>query len=146
MGWTFYNSNGEAMIEDGAAVAATKAEMETATATSDAAFVRPGRTQYHPGVAKAWAALQSGSTTLDASHNIDSATNAATGKVQLTFSTNMSSVTYSIVGTTFETHDTSNPRKLKVQERLAASYQLRMTTEGTTLVDVATHSVAFGDQ
>jgi hypothetical protein len=51
MGWTFYNSSGQQLRNTGT-VLATQAEMETGTALTS--FVTPGRTQNHPGVAKAW--------------------------------------------------------------------------------------------
>ena len=100
MGWTFYNSSGEALIEDGAAVAATQAEMETATATGDAAFVTPGRTQFHPGVSKAWGlADNNGTFVARASYN-DTQTDAAVGKVLHTFGTAFSSIYYAFAGAT----------------------------------------------
>ena len=51
MGWTFYNSSGQQLRNTGT-VLATQAEMEAGS--SIAAFVTPGRTHNHPGVAKAW--------------------------------------------------------------------------------------------
>jgi hypothetical protein len=51
MGWTFYNSSGQQMRAT-ADKTATQAEMEAASSTT--AYVSPGRTQFHPGVAKAW--------------------------------------------------------------------------------------------
>jgi hypothetical protein len=98
MAWTFYNSSGEALIEDGAAVAATQAEMETATATGDAAFVTPGRTHFHPGVAKAWVNFHHPEV-IDASYNITSITDhATTGQYTITIATDFSAATYARVG------------------------------------------------
>ena len=51
MSWTFYNSSGQ-QLRATADKAATQAEMEAASSTT--AYVTPGRTQHHPGVAKAW--------------------------------------------------------------------------------------------
>ena len=51
MGWTFYNSNGEALVQH-AESEATKAEMEAETA--GAKFVPPDLVRNSPGVAKAW--------------------------------------------------------------------------------------------
>ena len=100
MPWTFYNNNGEALIADGAAVAATQAEMETATATSDAAFVTPGRTHFHPGVAKAWAVWsQGGSQSTTESYNMDAVSDGgATGTTDHLFTTDLSDGNYTIAG------------------------------------------------
>jgi len=49
--WTFYSATGQ-RLQTSATVLSTQAEMETGTALTS--FVTPGRTQYHPGVAKAW--------------------------------------------------------------------------------------------
>ena len=50
--WTFYNSNGEALVQH-AESEATQAEMEAETAV--AKFVPPDLVRHSPGVAKAWA-------------------------------------------------------------------------------------------
>ena len=100
MGWNFYNSNGEALIEDGAAIAATQAEMETATATGDAAFVTPGRTQYHPGVAKSWVSYDysTGTPTVMGSYNISSLGDDGTGHIQVNYDTDLSAAHGATVG------------------------------------------------
>ena len=87
MPWTFFNSSGEQMIEDGAAIAATQAEMEAASATGDAAFVTPGRTQYHPGVAKVWARILTDGTGTDANYNVASITDTGTGDRTVNYTT-----------------------------------------------------------
>jgi hypothetical protein len=77
-----------------AASVATQAEMEAASSTTT--VVTPGRTQYHPGVAKAWLKCDTAGT-INASHNISSITDTATGRVTVTIGTDFSSANYVIV-------------------------------------------------
>jgi hypothetical protein len=100
MGWTFYNSSGEAMIEDGAAIAATQAEMEAASSTDDSVFVTPGRTHNHPGVAKVWCQWeQTGAHSITGSYNMTSvADGGSAGNTDHLFATDFSNTSYAIVG------------------------------------------------
>ena len=82
-----------AHVHGGAAVfaAATHAEMEAASSTTTT--VTPGRTVYHPGVAKAWLMFYH-STTVAASYNITSVANTATGQYTITIATDFSGADY----------------------------------------------------
>lgn len=67
-------------------VAATQAQMEAASVTN--APVTPGRTQYHPGVAKAWCNYNTvTSTSVTASHNVGSLTDNGTGDTTFNWTT-----------------------------------------------------------
>ena len=143
MPWIFYNSSGQQLRNTGT-VLATQAEMEAGTALTS--FVTPGRTQYHPGVAKALAGVESDGTALSGNYNISATSTSATGKYTVTLDTDMSSTGYQVVSQVFEGHDTSNPRKCKIQALATGSFGIRAFTEGTSLVDVATLSAVFGDQ
>jgi len=78
--------------------AASQTEMESAS--SNTVFATPGRTQHHPGVAKAWGlADNNGTFTVRASYN-DSQTDAGPGIVLHTFGTDFSSIYYAFVGAT----------------------------------------------
>jgi hypothetical protein len=81
-------------VHGGTAVfsAATQAEMEAASSTTTT--VTPGRTVYHPGVAKAWLQFHH-ATAIDSSYNITSVANTATGHYTITIDTNFSSADYS---------------------------------------------------
>ncbi len=72
---------------------ATQAEMETGTATNK--LMTPGRAQYHPGVAKAWAG--NNNSTLQDTYNVSSLTNNGTGDYTYNFSNALSTATYSVV-------------------------------------------------
>ena len=75
---------------------ATETLMEAAT--SDGPAVTPLSVKWHPGVAKAWAVLDSSSTAL-ASHGVSSITDTGTGDQTVNFSTNFSSVNFCAVAT-----------------------------------------------
>jgi hypothetical protein len=72
--------------------AATQAEMEAASSTS--VYATPGRTQYHPGVAKWWVNFSVstlGVVTVNGSHNIASVTRNGAGDFTIDPTTDMSS-------------------------------------------------------
>jgi hypothetical protein len=87
---------------DGTAVVgttvATQADMETATDTTK--MVTPGRTQYHPGVAKAWCktAIAGGVPSIAQGHNISSITDNGTGDFTYNFTTAFSDANYGYGG------------------------------------------------
>ena len=115
MGWTFYNSNGETMIEDGAAIAATQAQMEAASSTDDSVFVTPGRTHNHPGVAKArWNGFTNGTFAQHEAYNISGTTDNGVGDHTFEFDTDFANVNYSFFGTGGHTHGT--PLGITVQQ------------------------------
>ena len=97
MGWTFYNSSGQRLQTFGFA-AATQAEMEAATSVT--AYVPPGRTQNHPGVAKAWVHWEMvGTHSIKASYNVDSVTDGGSvGNTDHVWGTDFSSINYVVVG------------------------------------------------
>lgn len=79
------------------AEAATQAEMEAGSST--AKFVSPGRTQYHPGVAKAWGLITyaSGVPSLVAGYGVSaSVTDGGVGDLTITLSTAMSNTSYAV--------------------------------------------------
>ncbi len=84
-----------AVAGGGGLPAATQAEMETATSTTTA--VTPGRTQYHPGVAKFWINANGAGTAVNASHNVTSITDTNTGRLTVTIATDFSSADYAVV-------------------------------------------------
>lgn len=88
---------------NGGAVAATQAQMEAGSSTT--VFVTPGRTQYHPGVAKAWGVFDgTGTPAYSASYNLDSSiTDNGTGDYTISFTTDFSSGNYAIGGIALNT-------------------------------------------
>jgi hypothetical protein len=84
------------------AAAASQAQMESASATD--VYATPGRTQYHPGVAKAWVVFTSGATpSISASHNVSGVVRNGTGDYTISFTTAFSSATYVCVALIYDT-------------------------------------------
>ena len=70
----------------------TQSAMETGTEITSA--VTPGRVQYHPGVAKFWVNATANSTTINASHNVTSVADTATGRMTVTIATNFNTASW----------------------------------------------------
>lgn len=77
----------------GGASAATQADMEAGTSTTT--YVSPGRIQYSPASAKAWAEVQTTGVSA-ASYNVASIVDVGTGIVTVNLSTDFSSSNYQI--------------------------------------------------
>jgi hypothetical protein len=76
--------------------AASQAEMEAASSNTVAAT--PGRTNYHPGVAKVWCHLNgTGTAAIVESHNVTSMTDNSTGDYLITIATDFASAGYAFV-------------------------------------------------
>ncbi len=94
-------------------LAATQAEMETATAT--ASFVSPAVAKFHPGVAKAWAVfngtatgtITAGGAFMPVAYNVATMARVGTGTYTVNFVTGMSTTNYAVI--------TSNPTQVNTQ-------------------------------
>jgi len=77
--------------------AASQTEMEAASSNTVAAT--PGRTNFHPGVAKGWADwVGTGTAALSVSYNVASLDDDAVGKYTINWDTDFSGTHYSVVG------------------------------------------------
>lgn len=127
--------------------AATQAEMETATSTTVA--VTPGRTQYHPGVAKVWAyiTVSGGTPSLDASHNVTSITDTSAGNVTVTIATDFSSANYCAVASGVTASGAAHTATVRTGQA-AGSFIVRtlLTSSGADTDNINLAVVAFGDQ
>tara|TARA_R100001143_G_C3321739_1_gene115137 strand:+ start:72 stop:500 length:429 start_codon:yes stop_codon:yes gene_type:complete len=95
MPWTFYNASGQQLRSTGT-VLATQAEMEAGTALTS--FVTPGRTQNHPGVAKAYCKITNAAgAPATGSYNVASGALNGTGDYTMTYTTSFSSVNYTAI-------------------------------------------------
>jgi len=102
--WTFYNSNGETLVQH-AESEATQTEIEGETAT--AKFVPPDLVKHSPGVAKGWVKFDmsgSDSGTGSSSYNVTGLTDQGTGDWDITWGTDFSGAHYSITATGSEFH------------------------------------------
>ena len=122
---------------------ATQAEMETATDVVRA--VTPGRTQYHPGVAKAfgYVTVSGGTPTLQVNHNITGIADTTIGTVTVTIGTDFSSTSYSVT-TGVELEGV----RAKVTTRAAGSFVIEMYSDAPSLTDTYTafSFTCHGDQ
>ena len=143
MGWTFYNSNGEALVQH-AESEATKAEMEAETA--GAKFVPPDLVKHSPGVAKVWCQWeQTGAHGITASYNMTSvADGGSAGNTDHLYDTDFSNTNYAIVGMTV---DDSYIYHAGTSIATTGITTVTVTTSSGSGVDKAwNHIVVFGDQ
>lgn len=85
-------------VANGGASAATQAEMEAGSSTTK--MVTPGRTHYHPGVAKAWAhfTTSGGTVTLQTNYNVTSIGDRGAGQFTANWATSFSTANYAWSG------------------------------------------------
>ena len=146
MGWTFYNSNGEALIQN-AESEATQAEMEAETA--GAKFVPPDLIKYSPGVAKVWCRILadgtiSGGTSLPNSYNIDTITDSGTGDRSVNFDTDFSSIHYGAVSSC--SIDADNTVSASLLTYAVGSIRLLIKNASSSEIDEIGSVGAWGDQ
>lgn len=131
-----------------ATLIATQAEMESASSTTVCAS--PGRTQYHPGVAKAWIIFDGTSGSIGtgaASHNVSSVTDNGTGDYTISFTTSFSSSNFCAVGSAYQgsgpVYCTVNPKTYATGSvRVEVADVVSDSLKDATNVNV----VCYGDQ
>jgi hypothetical protein len=123
--------------------AATQAQMEAAS--SNTVAVTPLSTNWHPGVAKAWANVNGAGTVINASHNVASITDTGTGVLDVTLTTAFSSASYVILITA--KNGAGSPRIMYVSAQLAGSFQASSSNSAGAADDPQSYLIAcFGDQ
>lgn len=136
----FQRADGTAVVSG--STAATQAQMETATSTT--LMVTPGRTQYHPGTAKAWLLYNGVSQTILASHNITSVTYNSVGYYTINIATDMSSANFAAIASANLTpHVSCN---VSVESYAAGSVDVYVTNANAVANTAALSVVFFGDQ
>ena len=148
--WTFFNSNGEALVQH-AESEATQAEMEGETAV--AKFVPPDLVKNSPGVAKAWIQFNGESTVaINNSYNIASLTDNGSGDYTVAITTDMSGADFCLIGMSKNNNTAAQRGNTHTNTVAAASFSVLTSVEdGTTgvsaLIDNRHIGVAyFGDQ
>jgi hypothetical protein len=152
--------NGSATIDNqltaatiAGSVVAAQAGMETGTSTTT--VVTPGRQQYHPSAAKAWASVTTsgGTPTLAASHNVSSITDGGVGIITINLTTAFSSATYGSVASHDGHTAGSNVAIASVTNKGTTSFQVRTFTGAVSGANVPTSAsdenfsvAAYGDQ
>jgi hypothetical protein len=122
--------------------AADQAEMEAASSTS--VFASPGRTQYHPGVAKAWCNWeQAGAHGIEASYNVASVTDGGSaGRSDFLWATDFSTSDYAMAGMA-----EANMVVFNVAAGIAAGGATTVTKDiSGAATDTESFLSAFGDQ
>ena len=129
-------------VTSSALAAATQAQMETAT--SNTVAVTPLSTNWHPGVAKCWGRASYDGTTLNASHNVTSITDAGTGQLTVTIDTDFSSQYYSVCAVAGAD---SGARMIGTNNVNVGTFALQSYNDAGTFTDPGSYSWAcFGDQ
>jgi len=123
--------------------AASKAEMEAGSSTT--VFDTPGRTQYHPGVAKVWCRITAAGALESPDYNVDSVTDTGAGDRTIVFVTPFSGTVYSpAVAVCDNADDTTG---ISFPAATFATGSIRLTTYGSgSLADRATGQSFYGDQ
>lgn len=128
------------------AAEASQADMEAGSSTTT--FVSPGKVQYHPSAAKAWALFNTvTTTTLTKSYNVTSLTDNGTGDTTVTFTTAFSSADYAVV-TSHQVPSASSINTNMISSSSApTTTTVRLVVVGSAFYDTARNCVAcFGDQ
>ena len=149
MGWTFYSSSGQQLRTTQFNVA-TQADMETATST--AVHVTPGRTQYHPGVAKAWGVITAAGANRSPVYNLAATGDTGTGDRDINFTVAFSSGVFSCTAVLAGHEALQMFALMSFPDASGADIRCtntQATDEGnvaTTLTDFGVAVAFFGDQ
>jgi hypothetical protein len=127
---------------------ATQAEVEAASSTT--LTMTPGRTQYHPGVAKAWVMItySGGTPAVTLGHNVASITDTATGRGVVNFTTAFSNANYVGIGMSLGTTGSHNiVCEDSAGTKSTTAFPYRVFDTGGSAGDPAhLYLVFFGDQ
>lgn len=122
------------------AVSASQAYQEAATDT--ATFVSPGRQHFHPSAAKVW--LKCNDTgAIQASFNVTSVTDTATGKATVTIGTDFSSADYAIVASCARSGMATHT---SLTAQAAGTFEMQCYVAGSLTDPTHYFAACFGDQ
>jgi hypothetical protein len=121
--------------------AADDAQMEAASSTT--VFATPGRTQFHPGVAKAWCHIAADGTLESPSYNVASITYVAAGNRTIVWTEPFSTSVYAAVDA-INYSGASHPRG--EYRTFAVGSVKYFTIVADVDTDFSSLNVAFGDQ
>lgn len=125
---------------------ATQAQMEAAS--NIAAAVTPGRTQYHPGVAKGWAKIDgsSGTPAISVGHNAGAVVDINTGHYKIEWTTDFSSANHADIAVAYRDGTGGTQIVAQVLSQDATSTTVYLTDAATSPIDGIVYVAAFGDQ
>ena len=115
--------------------------------TNEDTYAPPDLMHHHPGMVKAWCKWDI-AVTVNASHNVSSVTDSATGLWTINWNTDFSSVNYAVACSWRDDND-----KVEFQcsggSSAAGTYEFKLVNGGGSLVDAAAaddmHVIALGD-
>ena len=140
MAWTFYNSSGEALVQN-AESEATQADLEAETANEK--FVPPDLVKYSPGVAKFWVKYDGASAARNAYYNVGSVTDGGTGDHTVNITTDFSSAHWCA---TMATRNAGTGSDIRVETMAAGTLRV-LSGNGSGAADSTYECIAgFGDQ
>jgi len=140
MGWTFYNSNGEALVQH-AESEAVQSEMEGETAV--AKFVPPDLVKNSPGVAKCWCVITAAGAIESPSYNVASIDDNSTGNRDINFTTDFSSNVYATAAIIMMPADDISIVRVSGIAAGAVNIQI---SNASGVIDIRTSQAIFGDQ
>ena len=124
---------------------ATQAKMESATSTTTT--VTPGRTQYHPGVSKAWCKIDGGGSLVSGSYNVSSVTDHATGNRTVVFNNDFADANFiGVVGVWDTSSGVDDGNVCPIFQNPAVGSSQVSIRQDTSLADIPTCQSYFGDQ
>ena len=123
---------------------ATQSDQETSTSTTTA--VSPGTQQFHPSAAKFWAKFNAAGAA-QASYNVTSITDTATGIADVVIATDFSSANYSVVSDAYSAAPTVSALSSGSAQAAGSIRVVAFTSSTGAAVDPTNYMVAgFGDQ
>jgi len=124
--------------------AATQAEMEAAS--SNTVFATPGRTQNHPGVAKAWCVRARAGSLNSGDYNVASITDSGTGDSIIVIDTDFADANYVVIASEMDSVDNIVDPHVTTANIAAGQFQLEIRNTSNSATDAAFGIACFGDQ
>ena len=138
--WTFYNSNGETLVQH-AESEATQTEIEGETAT--AKFVPPDLVKHSPGVAKVWCNITAAGALGSPDYNVSSVTDTGTGDRTINFTVSFSGTVYSPTSTLSNEGDHMHPAYRNIA---TGSVRFIVADASADKQDIISFNTIHGDQ
>ena len=138
--WTFYNSNGETLVQH-AESEATQTEIEGETAT--AKFVPPDLVKHSPGVAKVWCNITAAGALGSPDYNVSSVTDTGTGDRTINFTVSFSGTVYSPTSTLSNEGDHMHPAYRNIA---TGSVRFIVADASAAKTDIISFNTIHGDQ
>ena len=115
--------------------------------TNEDTYIPPDLLRYGPGVAKGWVDYNQSGNTVDASYNVSSVTDSATGSFIVNWNTDFSTANYSCVSQTgAETYYGTYSKSSNITAKTTGTTTIQTKAATQPLDSAMNQVVAFGDQ